>query len=205
MLQTVDDNKSSFTKKELAATAKARELYQAIGRPGYKVFYDTLQHVLILHCPGTVQDAKNAYKIYMAQIKERSWEKPLEIHQSEWTQASYIIHHLISSRSINCISTPFLFFLQSHVTFICTPSKKLRIGKMQHCYSAFKKLSVCITAKASMYNLSWLTENFDTWQTVFQQSWNDSQLYCWLEKMSLKQSAEYVSLRSEFCTSIITG
>ena len=44
MVQTVHGNKSTFTKKELAAADRARELYQAIRRPGYKVFHDTLQN-----------------------------------------------------------------------------------------------------------------------------------------------------------------
>ena len=43
MMQTVSGNKDKFTKKEIEATNKAVQLYHAIGRPGYKVFYNTLQ------------------------------------------------------------------------------------------------------------------------------------------------------------------
>ena len=64
MMQTVTDNKAHFTKKELLAADQALHLYQAIGRPGYKLFYDTLQKGLIHNCNITVQDAKNAFHIY---------------------------------------------------------------------------------------------------------------------------------------------
>ena len=66
MMQTVSGNKSNYTKKEIEAADKAVRLYHAIGRPGYKVFYDTLQKGLIHNCTTTVQDAKNAFQIYGA-------------------------------------------------------------------------------------------------------------------------------------------
>ena len=64
MMQTVNENKSKFTKKELIAVDAAKSLYHAIGRPGYKTFYDTLQKGLIHNCSISVQDAKNAFAIY---------------------------------------------------------------------------------------------------------------------------------------------
>ena len=64
MMQTVKDNEAVYTKRELTNARKAIDLYHAIGRPGYKVFYDTLQKGLIRNCAITVQDAKNAFQIY---------------------------------------------------------------------------------------------------------------------------------------------
>ncbi len=64
MMQTVNENKSKFTKKELIAVDAAKSLYHSIGRPGYKIFNDTLQKGLIHNCSISVQDAKNAFAIY---------------------------------------------------------------------------------------------------------------------------------------------
>ena len=64
MMQTVQDNKNKFTKKDTVAADEAVKLYHAIGRPGYKIFFDTLQKGLIRNCTVTVQDAKNTFQIY---------------------------------------------------------------------------------------------------------------------------------------------
>ena len=64
MIQTVDRNKNMFTKSELKLADKAIKLYQNIGRPGYKTFFDMLQKNQIRNCKINMQAAKNAYKIY---------------------------------------------------------------------------------------------------------------------------------------------
>ena len=53
-MQTVEENKSRYTKKEIDAADTARKLYHAIGRPGYKAFYDTLQRGLMHNCSVTL-------------------------------------------------------------------------------------------------------------------------------------------------------
>ena len=64
MMQTAKDNKSKFTKNDIVAADEAIKLYHAIGRPGYKMFFNTLQKGLIRNCAITVWDAKNAFQIY---------------------------------------------------------------------------------------------------------------------------------------------
>lgn len=64
MMQTGNKNESMYTKRELANTNKAIELYHAIGRPGCKAFYDTLHKGLIHNCTITMQDVKNAFNRY---------------------------------------------------------------------------------------------------------------------------------------------
>ena len=63
-MQTVHGNKSKFIKREIKGADKVAKLYHAIGRPGYKMFYNTLQKGLIHNCTTTVQHAKNAFHIY---------------------------------------------------------------------------------------------------------------------------------------------
>ena len=64
LLRTVNDNKQEFTKKEISRADRARDLYIAIGRPGYQMLYDMLQRQLIANCDITITDTRNAYKIY---------------------------------------------------------------------------------------------------------------------------------------------
>ena len=64
MIQTVANNKSSYNKKEPQGAEKARNLYETIGRPGFKSFMDLLERNLIHNCPVTKQDAMNAWSIY---------------------------------------------------------------------------------------------------------------------------------------------
>ena len=64
LVQTVEENKTNFTKKEKAAANNAKKLYHNIGRPGYKTFCDGLNRGLIQNCTVSMSDAKNAVKIY---------------------------------------------------------------------------------------------------------------------------------------------
>ena len=64
LIQTIDDNKSMFKKKEIELADQAIKLYHAIGRPSYKSFIDMLTSGHIRNCHITPQDAKNALKIY---------------------------------------------------------------------------------------------------------------------------------------------
>jgi hypothetical protein len=63
-LQTVADNKSNFTRRQIEAADAARALYRHLGRPGYSRFLTALQENHILNCPVTVDDARRAELIY---------------------------------------------------------------------------------------------------------------------------------------------
>ena len=51
----MEQNKSMYTKKDLKLANNAIKLYHALGRPGYKVFYNILQRGLILNCKINAQ------------------------------------------------------------------------------------------------------------------------------------------------------
>ena len=65
LVQTVEDNKTNFTKKEIAVANNTRKLYHNIGQPEYKTFYDVLDRGLIQNCTVSMSDAKNTVKIYL--------------------------------------------------------------------------------------------------------------------------------------------
>jgi hypothetical protein len=63
-LQTVANNKSNFTLRQVDAADAARTLYRLLGRPGYSRFIVALKENQILNCPVTVDDARRAELIY---------------------------------------------------------------------------------------------------------------------------------------------
>jgi hypothetical protein len=63
-LNTVEQNKQAYTRREIEGADRPRELYKKIGRPSEKEFTDILQNNLIRNCPMTPDDAKRALQIY---------------------------------------------------------------------------------------------------------------------------------------------
>jgi hypothetical protein len=63
-LQTVANNKSNFTVRQVEAADAARTLYRLIGHPGYTCFILSLKENHILNCPVTIDDACWAELIY---------------------------------------------------------------------------------------------------------------------------------------------
>ena len=64
MIQTVKQNKTMFSKRELSQADRAMKIYQTVGRPGYKAFFDMLQKGQLHNCTVNMSDAKNAFQIY---------------------------------------------------------------------------------------------------------------------------------------------
>ena len=63
-LTLVEDNRALYTRRQLKAADDARKLYQHLGMPGYRKFFEMLKHNHITDCPITVEDGKRALKIY---------------------------------------------------------------------------------------------------------------------------------------------
>jgi hypothetical protein len=62
-LNTVADNQSMYTRREIEGADRARALYKKIGRPSEQEFTEILQNNLIRNCPVTPNDAKRALNI----------------------------------------------------------------------------------------------------------------------------------------------
>jgi hypothetical protein len=79
-LETVADNKKAFTKRQINAADKARELYRKLGRPGAALFLDIIRNI---NCPTTVDDVTRAERIYgkdVAFLKGKSTASPANDH-----------------------------------------------------------------------------------------------------------------------------
>jgi hypothetical protein len=64
LLNTIANNKTLFTRREIEGADKARTLYQQLGRPSERFFQKVLSQRLINNCPVTADNAKRALAIY---------------------------------------------------------------------------------------------------------------------------------------------
>lgn len=64
LVNTVAQNKTMFTRREIEGADKARDLYRKVGYPAEKFFQSMLTKNLIHNCPITAEDAKRALLIY---------------------------------------------------------------------------------------------------------------------------------------------
>ena len=64
LLNTIDYNKSLFTKIQIRQAEKARKLQQLIGWPGTEAFKNIIQNNMVKNCSITVDDIDRAIKIF---------------------------------------------------------------------------------------------------------------------------------------------
>ena len=64
MIQTVDENKIVYTKRQMERAKVARKLYHIVGSPTLEAFKATLKSNIIKNCPVTAADVDIAEKIY---------------------------------------------------------------------------------------------------------------------------------------------
>ncbi len=79
LIQTVDNNKRMFHRREVEGADRARELHRKLGRPSQKRFEHILNNGLLHNCPVTAKDARRAAIIYgpdVATIKGSSVRTP---------------------------------------------------------------------------------------------------------------------------------
>lgn len=68
MVSTVDENKKSFTRREVKKAEAARRLMAVIGRPGEHQMYDILDKRQLLNCNINSQDVRNARSIFGPEV-----------------------------------------------------------------------------------------------------------------------------------------
>ena len=64
MIQTVDENKIVYTKRQMERAKVARKLYHIVGSPTLEAFKAMLKSNIIKNCPVTAADVDIAEKIY---------------------------------------------------------------------------------------------------------------------------------------------
>ncbi len=83
MVQTVEEIKKKFSKRELENAEEARRLYVIVGRPGRSIFEEMLKKGHLINNTVTVQDYRSAIQIYgedLGVLKGKTtWSKPERI------------------------------------------------------------------------------------------------------------------------------
>ena len=64
LVNTVANNKSNFTRKQLMRAETARHLYVLVGRPSHRDFITFIRNNTLRNCPVTTDDANRALYIY---------------------------------------------------------------------------------------------------------------------------------------------
>ena len=68
LIQTVQQNESGYSQRQLATARMTRDLYSKVGHPLMQDFKAMIKNNLILNCPVTLDDIERASKIYGANI-----------------------------------------------------------------------------------------------------------------------------------------
>ena len=82
-LQTVSQNRSHFTCREVQGADAARKLYKQVGWPSHARFLSYLQQGLIRNSPVTLDDAHRAWHIYgpdIAYLKGKTTQRSPLLH-----------------------------------------------------------------------------------------------------------------------------
>ena len=151
-MQTVEENKMQFTKKEIEAAENTRKLYHIIRRPGYKVFYDILKKRLIHNCSISSQDAKNAYRIYGpdggALMGKCTRKTPNKVDTSKLYQVS---KDFVQKYQHLTLAIDILYF--ERMSFILTVSRNIHFYTVEKLPNRDNKtLLQCLKKVVSMYN-----------------------------------------------------
>ena len=130
-LNTVDDNKSMFTPREIASADAAIILHKRLGRPAQLQFEQILRDGLIYNCPVTLADARRAVTIYgpcVANLKGTAVKHPSDPVLSLIpipVPASILEHH---KHLTLCVD---IFYVQQ-IPFLTTISRQLRFRTVAH-------------------------------------------------------------------------
>ena len=68
LVQTVEDNKKIFTPNDIKRADLAKRVYEMVGRPSSRDFYNMIKFNMIQNCPVTISDVKIAKHIYGADV-----------------------------------------------------------------------------------------------------------------------------------------
>ena len=148
---TVTQNKKMFTRREIEAADRARDLYAKIGRPSQERFEKILSENSIINCPVTVSDAKRVLTIYgpeVAVIKGRSTKqkpsvvpifKPISL-------PSYILkYHRVIQLAAD-------FFYVQGLVFLLTKSRKIKLLTVTGVDDRTKETQIeCLGAVIKLY------------------------------------------------------
>ena len=145
-MTTVAKNKLIFTRMEIEATNKARELYELIGRPGYQRFERIVGNNEMKNCPVNVSDVKRMNIIYgpdVATLKGRMVnQKPSAVLIFE---PVVVPEYILQYHGKVYLAADFFYVLG--LVFILTKSRKIQLLTGTHVQNRNKQTQLDVLNK----------------------------------------------------------
>ncbi len=123
-MNTVEENKKLYTKRQIAGAEAARKLYQVVGYPSLKDFMHIIQTHGINNCPITLEDVKISQKIFgpdVYAIKAKTVRKKPKVVVNDYVE---IPKELIQAHKGIELCTDIMFI--DEVAFLVTMSKYIK-------------------------------------------------------------------------------
>jgi Zinc knuckle len=136
-LNTVAENKKFFTKKQVEGAERARKLYHVIGFPSLKDYIHLIQTNMIKDCEVTVEDVRNAQKIFGTDIyalKGKTTRRPARAVVNDYVE---IPRELIEAQQGVILHADVMWIDQ--VPFVTTISKNIRFITVQYIFQIEKR------------------------------------------------------------------
>ena len=124
LMNTVEENKKLYTKRQVARAEIARKLYQVIGYPSLRDYKHIIQTHQIKNCPVTIEDINISEKIYgpdVYAIKGKTVRKKPKVVVNDYIE---IPKELIKAHKGIILCADIMFIDQ--VPFLVTMSKYIR-------------------------------------------------------------------------------
>ena len=152
LLNSVNQNESLFTKRQIEDARLARRLYITVGRPSHAIFIRMIRDNLILNCPISEADANRALQIYGTDIGslrgKTTRTTPEHVSNDLITDIPKSI--LDNHRNITlCIN---IFFVDG-LAFLGTISRNIRFVTIEHISSRHIKKHIlpCLIRVRDLY------------------------------------------------------
>ena len=129
MMNTVEENKKLYTKRQVDRAEVARKLYQVIGYPSLRDYKHIIQTNQIKNCPVTIEDINISEKIFgpdVYAIKGKSVRKKPKVVVNDYIE---IPRGLIKAHQGIILCADIMFI--NEVAFLVTMSKHIRFITIQ--------------------------------------------------------------------------
>ena len=147
MLNTVKDNESGYTKKELRHAKLAKRLYALLGRPSYRAFANIVKWRMLKNCPISFSDVCNAWEIYGPDLGatrgKTTRQKPLVINDKDIVKVPQEILFKLQDITL-CVDVMFMDKLVMFTTYsrriAFTTIDVIKSQNLSTLYEAIKKV-----------------------------------------------------------------
>ena len=149
MVQTVNENESGYSARQVSDVKRARELYSKVGFPSNKDFKSLIKNNMILNCPVTADDVDRANNIYgpsIATLKSKTTRTKSKQVVTDYVDVPPAV---LDSNKYITLSADILFV--NHIPFYATISRHIKFNTVEDIPS--RKLPQLIKSTQSVLDL----------------------------------------------------